>query len=149
MDGWIKSKESEKLDNSSKYYSEKLSLLGLSGKPNNEEIKKAFRKKLLEFHPDRNPNNPEANNKTIEIINAYEELTGEDAQRVFNGLENQEYYYKVTKTIKKFNITKENFGTSEAGKPLRFCLPAIKCTIKPTPMKYKTAGIKAIFIIST
>lgn len=43
-------------------------------------IKKAYRKLALEYHPDRNQNNPEAAAKFIQISKAYECLTDEEAK---------------------------------------------------------------------
>ena len=41
--------------------------LGLSENANASEIKKAYRQKAKEYHPDTNPNNPEAEDKFKEI----------------------------------------------------------------------------------
>ena len=80
-------------------YERSLAILGLSGKPAYEEIKKALRSMVLRYHPDRNPNDPRATERTREIISAYEKLTGEEAKQAFRGVENAEYYYKMMDQI--------------------------------------------------
>ena len=52
-----------------------LSLLELPHNPSVEEIKLAFRKKLLRVHPDINSNDPHASDKTRAVVEAYEVLT--------------------------------------------------------------------------
>jgi len=54
-----------------------LSLLGLSleENPTEEEIKKAYRKQAMIFHPDRNKDKPEYEEKFKEIASAYEFLS--------------------------------------------------------------------------
>ncbi len=43
-----------------------------------EQIKKAYRKKALEFHPDKNPGNKESEEKFKESAEAYEVLSNDD-----------------------------------------------------------------------
>ncbi|MBN2008649.1 molecular chaperone DnaJ [candidate division KSB1 bacterium] len=54
-------------------------VLGISRDANDNEIKKAYRKLAMEFHPDRNPGNKEAEEKFKEASEAYEVL--KDAQK--------------------------------------------------------------------
>lgn len=54
-------------------------ILGVSREATQEEIKKAYRQKALQYHPDRNPGDPEAEKQFKEISEAYQVLN--DAQK--------------------------------------------------------------------
>ena len=50
-------------------------ILGVSKNAEADEIKKSYRKVAMQFHPDRNPNNKEAEEKFKEAAEAYEVLS--------------------------------------------------------------------------
>lgn len=54
-------------------------VLGVERSADEREIKKAYKRLAMKFHPDRNPDNPEAEEKFKEVKEAYEILT--DAQK--------------------------------------------------------------------
>lgn len=76
--------------------------LGVNKTATPEEIKKAFRSKALQYHPDRNPNNPEAEAKFKEINSAYETLGDPEKRQVYDCQQEQ------------VNIPKPNFISPEA-----------------------------------
>lgn len=59
-------------------------ILGVSEKATREEIKRAFHKLSLKHHPDRNPNNAEAQKLTQQINEAYEVLGDEDKRKEYD-----------------------------------------------------------------
>ena len=60
------------------------SLLGVNKSATPDEIKKAYRKLAMQYHPDRNPNNPEAEKKFKEISEAYEVLSDEQKKAAYD-----------------------------------------------------------------
>src|SRR5687768_17359221 len=59
-------------------------ILEISREATPDEIKKAYRKKALQFHPDKNPGDSKAEKKFKEISEAYEVLSDEKKRQIYD-----------------------------------------------------------------
>ena len=59
-------------------------VLGLSRQASNEEIKKSFKKLAMKYHPDRNPDNPKAEDSFKEAKEAYEVLSDSNKRSAYD-----------------------------------------------------------------
>lgn len=68
-------------------------VLGVNRNASDDEIKKAFRRKAKQYHPDANPDNPAAEARFKELNEAYEVLSDEDKRSAYNRFgENWRHY---------------------------------------------------------
>ena len=58
--------------------------LGVSSDASETEIKKAFRKLSLQYHPDKNPGNEKAAKQYVEVNRAYEVLSDAEKRQVYD-----------------------------------------------------------------
>lgn len=59
-------------------------ILGVSKGATEEELKKAYRKLAIKYHPDKNPDNPEAEEKFKEAAEAYDVLSNKDKRAQYD-----------------------------------------------------------------
>jgi curved DNA-binding protein CbpA len=90
--------------NSKDYYK----ILGVERQTTSEEIKRAFRRLALQYHPDRNPQNvKEAEEKFKEINEAYEVLSDESKRRQYDYLTG--HMQGWTEKVKADTAFRDNF----------------------------------------
>ncbi|MCH2602728.1 MAG: DnaJ domain-containing protein, partial [Pedosphaera sp.] len=58
-------------------------VLGVSKGASADEIKKAYRKKAVQFHPDKNPDDKSAEDKFKEVGEAYEVLSDDQKRAAY------------------------------------------------------------------
>ncbi len=59
-------------------------VLGVSKNATADQIKKAYRKLAIQYHPDRNPDNKEAEEKFKEAAEAYDVLGNEEKRQKYD-----------------------------------------------------------------
>lgn len=91
-------------------------VLGVSRNATQEEIKKAYRRLAIQYHPDRNPGNKEAEEKFKEIAEAYAVLSDPEKRRIYDsygeeGLKGRGYHFDPDDIFSQFmDIFGDAFG---------------------------------------
>ncbi len=65
--------------------------LGVSKNAESKEIKKAYRKLAVKYHPDKNPDNPAAEEKFKEAAEAYDVLSNAEKKQDTTNMAMQEW----------------------------------------------------------
>ncbi|MDX2002846.1 MAG: DnaJ domain-containing protein [Chitinophagales bacterium] len=93
-------------------------ILGLQPGAKEEDIKKAYRRLVLKYHPDRNGNNPKAVERFREVQKAYEVLTSQPTYqykpRGSSARRDSQYEYRHQHTEYKQNINWEAYYQAKA-----------------------------------
>jgi curved DNA-binding protein CbpA len=87
-------------------------LLGVSKSATTKEIRVAFKKLALEKHPDKNQDDPKANEEFIRINRAYEILKDDDLRKKYDtyGEEGLKDNQNNGHQYQSWNFYKQNFG---------------------------------------
>jgi hypothetical protein len=83
--------------------------LGVKENASEEDIKKAYRKLSLKYHPDKNPDDDFFETRFMEIKEAYEMLIDTEKRRIYDdNLSHQQRSYRpnLPPTIKSFTVNK-------------------------------------------
>jgi len=89
-------------------------ILGIERSASADEIKKAYRKQALKYHPDRNPGDKEAEEKFKEVSAAYEVLSDENKRHQYDRFGHDAYTrgHRPTAGGDPFDIFSQVFGGS-------------------------------------
>src|SRR2546425_12685929 len=80
-------------------------VLGVSRTASAEELKRAYRKLALQFHPDRNPNDPQSEARFKEVNEAYEVLSDQSKRQRYDN-----FGHAGTQGIPGFDVGGAGFG---------------------------------------
>lgn len=98
------------MSSSQDYYS----ILNIPKTANQNDIKKAYRKLAMKYHPDKNPGNKEAEEKFKEISEAYSVLSNEEKKNIYDKYGKEGLNNGGMPNVDPFDIFKHFFGGSSS-----------------------------------
>ena len=72
------------------------SVLGLKKRASEDEIKKAYRKLAMQYHPDRNKDDKKAENKFKDISQAYAVLSDKKKRQQYDQFGSEDFHQKFS-----------------------------------------------------
>jgi curved DNA-binding protein len=102
-------------------YRDYYKILGISKTAAQDEIKKAYRKLAVKFHPDKNKGNKEAEEKFKEINEANEVLSNPEKRKKYDELGENWKYYQQSGNSQDFDWSKySNQGSGAGGRQSQY-----------------------------
>jgi len=89
-------------------------ILGVSPRSSLEEVRRRYRALAMQYHPDRNPDNPEAAAHFRQVVEAFEAINSVKCRR-----RSPSQNYRSPRFTDKENLFEEFFGISRAGAPMQ------------------------------
>ncbi len=96
-------------------YKDYYKVLGVDKKATQEEIKKAYRKLAIKYHPDKNPDNKEIEEKFKEINEANEVLSDPKKRKKYDEMGTNWNRYQNTEGQGSYNPFEQGFGGQAGG----------------------------------
>jgi len=90
-------------------------VLGISKDASATEIKKAYRKAAVEHHPDKNPDDPQAEERFKEVGEAYEILSNEEKRAAYDRFGHGAFSGGGQRSHDPFDLFREVFGGGGGG----------------------------------
>ncbi|KAI8485210.1 DnaJ sub C member 5B [Branchiostoma belcheri] len=110
-------------------------VLGLKKDATPDEIKRAYRKLALKFHPDKNPDNPEATEKFKEINRAHSILSDETKKNIYDE------YGSFEEDEEFVNLNPEDLQVDEEDSPVTSQPQASAAMPMPAPAPSETTKL--------
>ena len=90
-------------------------ILGITKGASSAEIKKAYRKAAVEHHPDKNPDDPQAEERFKEVGEAYEILSNEEKRAAYDRFGHSAFSGGGQRSHDPFDLFREVFGGGGGG----------------------------------